>query len=66
MVTVKREGVYLVFWRDGVEFYDSAIPCEAEIGQWFRHMNDKMWMTPELKQETIKIIGDYYEDQKKN
>ena len=66
MITVRSDEGYLTFEQDGREFYDSAIPCEADIGRWFRHMNDKMWMTPELKQETIKIIGDYYEDQKKN
>jgi len=66
MITVRSDDGYLTFEQDGREFYDSAIPCEADIGRWFRHMDDKMWMTPELKQETIKIIGDYYEDQKKN
>ena len=26
MVTVERDGNYLVYKRDGVEFYDTAIP----------------------------------------
>lgn len=59
MVTVKREGSYLVFWRDSVEFYDSAIPCEADIGRWFRHMDDKMWMQ-EVRKTCIDLIREHH------
>lgn len=62
MVTVKREGSYLVFWRDSVEFYDSAIPCEADIGRWFRHMDDKMWMQ-EVRKTCIDLIHEYHASQ---
>ena len=62
MVTVKREGGYLVFWRDGVEFYDSAIPCEAEIGQWFRHMDGKMWFQ-DVRKYCIDLIHEYHNAQ---
>lgn len=59
MVTVKREGSYLVFWRDSVEFYDSAIPCEADIGRWFRHMDDKMWMH-EVRTACLDLIREHH------
>lgn len=59
MATVKREGGYLVFWRDGVEFYDSAIPCEADIGRWFRHMDDKMWF-PEVRTDCLRLIREHH------
>lgn len=62
MVAVKREGGYLVFWRDGVEFYDSAIPCEAEIGQWFRHMDGKMWF-PEVRTACLGLIRECHASQ---
>lgn len=43
MITVRSDDGYLTFEQDGREFYDSAIPCEADIGRWFRHMDDKNW-----------------------
>jgi len=62
VVAVKREGGYLLFWRDCVEFYDSAIPCEADIGRWFRHMDDKMWF-PEVRTDCLDLIREYHATQ---
>ncbi len=62
MVTVKREGSYLVFWRDSVEFYDSAIPCEADIGRWFRHMDDKFWFA-EVRMLCLGLIREHHSAQ---
>ena len=59
MVTVERDGAYLIFRRDGVEFYDSGIPCEAALGQWVRHMDDKAWFA-EVRRETLRLLRDYY------
>lgn len=61
MVTVKREGSYLVFWRDSVEFYDSAIPCEADVGRLIRHLSDKTWFA-EVKAEALQLILDALEE----
>lgn len=55
MITVKREGDYLIFSRDGVEFYDSAIPSPADTGRFIRHMTDKTWFCA-VRADTIKII----------
>ena len=42
MVTVERDGAYLIFRRDGVEFYDTAvIPAQADVGRLIRHLGDK-------------------------
>ena len=38
MVTVERDGGYLIFRRDGVEFYDTAIPAQADVGRLIRHL----------------------------
>ena len=59
MITVERDGGYLIFRRDGVEFYDSGIPCEAALGQWVRHMDDKAWFA-EVRRETLRLLRDYY------
>jgi len=59
MITVRSDDGYLTFERDGREFYDSAIPCEADIGRWFRHMDDKMWMQ-EVRKTCIDLIHEYH------
>ena len=59
MITVRSDDGYLTFERDGVEFYDSAIPCEADIGRWFRHMDDKMWMQ-EVRKTCIDLIREHH------
>lgn len=56
MITVERDGAYLVFKRDGVEFYDTAIPAPADAGRLIRHLSDKSWFA-DVKQETIRIIN---------
>lgn len=57
MVTVEREGEYLIFKRDGVEFYDTAIPAQADVGRLMRHLSDKMWF-PEVRAETLRLINE--------
>ena len=59
MVTVERDGQHLIFFRDDAEFYDSGIPCEAALGQWVRHMDDKAWFA-EVRRETLRLLRDYY------
>ena len=59
MITVERDGGYLIFCRDNAEFYDSGIPCEAALGQWVRHMDDKAWFA-EVRRETLRLLRDYY------
>lgn len=56
MISVERDGAYLVFKRDGVEFYDSAIPAPADAGRLIRHLSDKPWFS-DVKQDTIRIIS---------
>ena len=62
MITVRSDDGYLTFERDGREFYDSAIPCEADIGRWFRHMDDKMWMQ-EVRKTCIDLIREHHATQ---
>lgn len=57
MVTVERDGGYLVFKRDGVEFYDTAIPAQADVGRLMRHLSDKMWFS-EVRAETLRLINE--------
>ena len=59
MVTVERDGGYLIFFRDNAEFYDSGIPCEAALGQWVRHMDDKAWFA-EVRQDSLAMIAEYH------
>ena len=59
MITVRSDDGYLTFEQDGREFYDSAIPCEADIGRWFRHMDDKMWM-PEVRAACLGLIREHH------
>lgn len=56
-MTVERDGGYLVFRRDGVEFYDTAIPSPANVGWTVRHLSDKMWF-PEVRAETLRLINE--------
>ena len=56
MISVERDGAYLVFKRDGVEFYDTAIPAHADAGRLIRHLSDKSWFA-DVKQDTIRIIS---------
>lgn len=60
MVTVERDGGYLIFKRDGVEFYDTAIPAQADVGRLIRHLGDKMWFA-EVRAETMQLILDALE-----
>ncbi len=60
MVTVEREGNYLLFKRDGVEFYDSAIPSPADTGLLMRHLSDKTWFA-DVRAETFQLILDAQE-----
>ena len=55
MVTVDRDGGYLIFRRDGVEFYDTAIPAQADVGRLIRHLGDKMWF-PGVRAQTLQLI----------
>ena len=59
MVTVERDGGYLIFRRDGVEFYDTAIPAQADVGRLMRHLGDKMWFA-EVRQDSLAMIAEYY------
>lgn len=59
MITVRSDDGYLTFERDGREFYDSAIPCEADIGRWFRHMDDKIWF-PEVRLLCLGLIREHH------
>lgn len=58
MVTVERDGGYLIFKRDGVEFYDTAIPAQADVGRLMRHLSDKMWF-PGVRAQTLTLIAEY-------
>ena len=59
MVTVERDGAYLIFRRDGVEFYDTAIPAQADVGRMIRHLSDKMWFA-EVRAECLAMIAEYH------
>lgn len=59
MVTVERDGGYLLFKRDGVEFYDTAIPAQADVGRMIRHLSDKMWFA-EVRQDSLVMIAEYH------
>lgn len=59
-MTVERDGGYLVFRRDGVEFYDTAIPAQADVGRLMRHLSDKMWFAS-VRAETLCLILDALE-----
>ena len=59
MVTVERDGGYLIFRRDGVEFYDTAIPAQADVGRLMRHLGDKMWFA-EVRAECLAMIAGYH------
>lgn len=61
MVKVEREGGYLIFKRDGVEFYDTAIPAQADVGRLIRHLSDKMWFSS-VRAETLQLILDALEE----
>ena len=60
-MTVERDGAYLLFKRDGVEFYDTAIPAQADVGRLIRYLGDKMWFA-EVKAETLRLIMDALEE----
>ena len=60
-MTVERDGGYLIFRRDGVEFYDTAIPAQADVGRLMRHLSDKMWFS-EVRAETFQLILDALEE----
>ena len=61
MITVERDGGYLIFRRDGVEFYDTAIPAQADVGRLIRHLSDKMWFA-EVKADALQLILDALEE----
>lgn len=60
MITVERDGNYLLFRRDGVEFYDTAIPAQADVGRLIRHLSDKTWFS-DVRAETFQLILDAQE-----
>ena len=60
MVTVERDGAYLIFKREGVEFYDTAIPAQADVGRLIRHLSDKMWFA-DVRAETLQLVLDALE-----
>ena len=60
MITVRSDDGYLTFERDGVEFYDTAIPAQADVGRLIRHLMDKNWMTQELKHETVRLVQEWW------
>lgn len=62
MITVRSDDGYLMFDQDGREFYDSAIPCEADIGRWFRHMDGKLWFQ-DVRKTCIDLIHEYHAKQ---
>ena len=57
MVTVERDGGYLIFKRDGVEFYDTAITARADVGRLIRYLDDKMWFA-DVRAETLRLINE--------
>jgi len=59
MVTVERDGGYLIFKRDGSEFYDRQIPSEAEFDLFMRDMSEKNWFADVLSDVTF-LIGEYW------
>lgn len=61
MITVRSDDGYLMFERDGVEFYDTAIPAQADVGRLIRYLGDKMWFA-EVKAETLRLIMDALEE----
>lgn len=60
MITVRSDDGYLIFKRDGVEFYDSMIPAPADVGWLMRHLSDKTWFA-EVRAETFQLILDAQE-----
>jgi len=44
-----------------VEFYDTAIPAQADVGRLIRHLSDKMWFA-EVKAEALQLILDALEE----
>lgn len=61
MITVERDGGYLVFRRDGVEFYDTAITAQADVGRLMRHLSDKTWFSS-VRAEAMQLILDALEE----
>ena len=59
MITVRSDDGYLMFERDGVEFYDTAIPAQADVGRLIRHLSDKMWFS-EVRAECLVMIACYH------
>ena len=50
-----------MFERDGVEFYDTAIPAQADVGRLIRHLGDKMWFA-EVRADALQLILDALEE----
>lgn len=57
MITVRSDDGYLMFERDGREFYDTAIPAQADVGRLMRHLSDKMWFAS-VRAETLRLINE--------
>ena len=62
MITVRSDDGYLTFEQDGREFYDPAIPYQADAARFYRHLMDKNWMTPELKAETVRLVQEWWDE----
>lgn len=60
MVTVRRDGNFLIYARDGVDIYEPAIPSPADAAKFYRHLMDKNWMTQGLKAETMRLVQEYF------
>ena len=63
MITVRSDDGCLMFERDGVEFYDPAIPSQADSARFFRHMGDKRWFNDDLKRQTAQIVREAWGDE---
>ena len=61
MITVRSDDGYLTFEQDGREFYDTAIPAQADVGRLIRHLSDKMWFSS-VRVETLQLILDALEE----
>ena len=59
MVMVERDGGYLIFKRDGTEFYDRQIPSESEFELFMRDMSEKNWFADALSDVTF-LIAEYW------
>lgn len=60
--TVRRDGNFLIYARDGIDIYEPAIPTQADAAWFFRHMGDKRWFTDDLKRQTAQLVREAWGD----